>query len=229
MTRIKIILSFILAVLIINLCSSVFFQYNFITAIATHENPYFILVDLDNNILYVYKENEIYKMYPVSSGAPGTPSPLGTWTINSKSDWGEGFGGTWMGFNVPWGKYGIHGTDEPWSIGNDMSKGCIRMYNDDAAELKTIIPIGTKVTIIKGPYGPFGTGFRTLKPGDIGSDVYAIQEKLKELGYYDGWVDGKYGDGMLNAVNRFQQDYNISMSKYLTKEFYDALGIELFE
>ncbi|MBC7959481.1 MAG: L,D-transpeptidase [Vallitaleaceae bacterium] len=36
---------------------------------------------------------------------------------------------------VPWGKYAIHGTDEPWSIGSSLSKGCIRMYSEDAAEL----------------------------------------------------------------------------------------------
>ncbi len=39
------------------------------------------------------------------------------------------------------------------------------MFNKDAAELKKTVYAGTKVTIIKGPYGPFGEGFRTLKPG----------------------------------------------------------------
>ncbi len=54
--------------------------------------------------MYVFfKDNEIYKEYDVSGGKPSTPSPLGTWNIVSKANWGEGFGGTWMGLNVPGG------------------------------------------------------------------------------------------------------------------------------
>ncbi len=120
-------------------------------------------------------------------------------------------------------------TDEPWSIGKSLSKGCIRMYNDDAKELKKTVNVGTEVTIIKGAYGPFGDGFRTLKPGAIGSDVYAIQERLKELGYYTGWVDGKYGLGMQSAVTKFQKDKGLTKTKYINAEFYEALDITLFE
>ncbi len=129
----------------------------------------------------------------------------------------------------PLGKYGIHGTDEPWSIGSPLSKGCIRMFNKDAAELKKIVYAGTKVTIIKGPYGAFGEGFRTLKPGSIGSDVYAVQKRLQELGYYNDWVDGKFGAGMQGAVSKFQKDKGLPQSKYINARFYNALGMELFE
>lgn len=129
----------------------------------------------------------------------------------------------------PWGKYGIHGTDEPWSIGNDLSKGCIRMYNDDAKEIKKIVSYGTQVTIIKGLYGPFGTGLRTLDPGDRGSDVYQIQLMLQDQGYYNGYVDGIYGENMHDAVDKFQKDNGLYVSKYITKEFYDALGVTLME
>lgn len=231
MKKIKIILSFILIILLLNLFISKLYTYYDSTVSTFNFNtaPYYIIVDLDDNKLYLYKNGLLNKTYPVSSGKPSTPSPLGTWKIISKADWGEGFGGTWMGFNVPWGKYGIHGTDEPWTIGKDLSKGCIRMFNDDAEELKKIVPSGTKVAIIKGPYGAFGIGFRTLKPGDVGSDVYAVQEKLKELGYYNNWVDGKYGTGMQRAVNKFQKDKGLTQTKYIRNEFYKALGIELFE
>ena len=37
--------------------------------------------------------------------------------IINKAGWGEGFGGAWMGLNVPWGTYGIHGTKSPWFVG----------------------------------------------------------------------------------------------------------------
>ena len=44
-------------------------------------------------------------------------------------NWGGGFGTRWLGLNVPWGIYGIHGTNQPWSIGTQASAGCIRMFN----------------------------------------------------------------------------------------------------
>lgn len=43
--------------------------------------------------------------------------------------------------------YRIHGTDAPWTIGQAVSKGCIRMYNADVIELYKVIPVGTKVTV----------------------------------------------------------------------------------
>ena len=52
-----------------------------------------------------------------------------------------------MQLNVPWGIYGIHGTDKPWSIGQAVSHGCVRMYNQDAEELYGKVPVGTPVRI----------------------------------------------------------------------------------
>ena len=43
--------------------------------------------------------------------------------------------------------YRIHGTDAPWTIGQPVSKGCIRMYNKDVVELYNRVPVGTRVTI----------------------------------------------------------------------------------
>ncbi|MEM7775117.1 MAG: L,D-transpeptidase [Pseudomonadota bacterium] len=43
--------------------------------------------------------------------------------------------------------YRIHGTDAPWTIGQPISKGCIRMLNRHVADLYSRVPIGTKVTI----------------------------------------------------------------------------------
>lgn len=96
-----------------------------------------------------------------------------------------------MGLNVPWGKFGIHGTLDPYSVGWESSHGCIRMNNDDVAELYRIIPVGTKVVIANGSYGDFGTGFRDLKSGMYGSDVLQIQKKLKELGFFIGTPNRK--------------------------------------
>lgn len=43
--------------------------------------------------------------------------------------------------------YRIHGTDAPWTIGTEASKGCIRMYNRDVLDLYPRVPVGTKVTV----------------------------------------------------------------------------------
>ena len=99
---------------------------------------------------------------------------------------GGGFSdGSFLGLNVPWGKFGIHGTQDPYSLGWASSHGCIRMNNNDVSELYKIIPVGTKVVIVNGVYGPFGNGFRYLKSGMYGSDVMEIQKKLKALGFFN--------------------------------------------
>lgn len=192
-------------------------------------SKYYIFVDITINRLYLYKDNELVKTYPIASGRPNTPSPIGVWKIISKDTWGEGFGGRWMGFNVPWGKYGIHGTNEPWSIGHDESEGCIRMYNKDVRELYKIVPIGTTVRIYGGPYGPFGEGFRVLRPGDRGADVYEVQRLLKEKGYFKGYVNGIYGEDMKQAVFNFQKKNGLKQSNEIGYIFYEKLGIKLMD
>jgi len=44
--------------------------------------------------------------------------------------------------------YRIHGTNEPWTIGQNVSSGCIRMTNDDIIDLYNRTPIGTKVVVL---------------------------------------------------------------------------------
>lgn len=43
--------------------------------------------------------------------------------------------------------YRIHGTDAPWTIGTAVSKGCIRMYNEDVEDLYPRANVGAKVTV----------------------------------------------------------------------------------
>ena len=49
--------------------------------------------------------------------------------------------------------YRIHGTNEPWTIGQSVSSGCIRMINQEVIDLYESTPIGTKVVVL-----PSGTG-----------------------------------------------------------------------
>ena len=197
--------------------------------IQKRENPYAIFVDVEESKLYLLKNGELEKVYPCAGGKYTTPSPIGTWTIVSKGKWGEGFGGSWLGFNVPWGKFGIHGTIYPNSIGWCSSKGCIRMFNKDVAELYRLIPHGTKVTIVDGPYGPFGRGIRGLDPGEYGADVKKVQKRLQELGYYHGPVDGKYGEGMKAAVHKYQKDNNLPINNQIGRKMIEMLGFFEFE
>lgn len=170
-----------------------------------NKKGYHIHINLDNKQLYVYKDGQFIKSYPCSGGKTLTPSPTGTWKIVDKGEWGDGFGGAWMGLNVPWGEYGIHGTVYPWVIGKyNVSAGCIRMYSNDVKELYEFIPYGTTVTIVHE-----SRPFRTMISGDVGSDVREIQINLKKLGYYDGSPDGVFGEYLKKSVEDFQTDNNI--------------------
>ena len=132
-----------------------------------------------------------------------------------------------MGLNVPWGQFGIHGTLDTYSVGWASSHGCIRMNNDEVAELYKIIPIGTKVTIVDGTYGAFGKGLRDLKSGMYGSDVMEIQKRLKSLGFFNGNPNGKFGGETEKAV----QEYCKSNGLYLTKtiSIEKHMGFELID
>ena len=46
--------------------------------------------------------------------------------------------------------YRIHGTNEPESIGHDVSAGCIRMRNEDVVDLYEQTPVGTRVVVLAG-------------------------------------------------------------------------------
>ncbi len=165
------------------------------------------------------KNGELLKTYPVSGGKPSTPSPLGTWKVVGKDTWGEGFGGAWMAFNVPWGKYGIHGTIYPWFIGkSNASKGCIRMKNKDVRELYKLVPHGTTVTIVHSAWV-----FRTLRDGDVGSDVLDIQKALKRLGHFQGYPDGKYRAALTGAVKKFQKANKLSTNGKVNQQTYNTI------
>jgi lipoprotein-anchoring transpeptidase ErfK/SrfK len=69
------------------------------------------------------------------NGMPGGPeNPLGARALYLHAD------------NVDT-LYRIHGTNEPHSIGKAMSSGCIRMLNQDVAELFDQVPVGTRVVV----------------------------------------------------------------------------------
>lgn len=180
---------------------------------------YFISINLDTLILSLYKDGSLIRTYPVSGGKANTPSPIGTWKVVDKSDWGEGFGGSWLGLNVPWGRYGIHGTNSPWYVGkSNASHGCIRMNNKDAKELFDMVPHGTTVSIIQK-----NIPFRVLKSGDAGSDVLMVQKALKKLGYFHDWANGKFGDNLKRSVIKYQKSNGLKVTGTVNKALYDKI------
>jgi lipoprotein-anchoring transpeptidase ErfK/SrfK len=118
----------------------------------TWKNPktaYSITINTKNKKLTLYKDGMAVKTYTVAVGKPSSPSPKGTFRIVDRAVRPGGpFGARWLGLSAPGGDYGIHGTNNPSSIGKAVSNGCIRMYNKDIIELARTVPIGTKVTII---------------------------------------------------------------------------------
>ena len=148
---------------------------------------YSVVVDLNDCKLFLINNDthKIEKIYTIAGGKSSTPSPVGTWKIVDKGIWTRGFGTRWMGLNVPWGKYGIHGTNKPYSIGGATSQGCIRMHNKDVEQLYKILDYGTPVIIYGGPYFLESNQFRTLIPCNTGNDVLEVQRKLKDRGYYN--------------------------------------------
>jgi len=67
--------------------------------------------------------------------------------------------------------YRIHGTDAPQLIGKSVSRGCIRMYNEDVVDLYNRTTIGTKVIVTGKTFLASAAGPATATPG-FGPDVF---------------------------------------------------------
>lgn len=189
-----------------------------------------ILINIHQKTLTLYEGTRICKQYPVATGASDTPTPIGTFFINHRFA-GElgGFGTRFLGLTVPWGQFGIHGTNKPGSIGSNASHGCIRMFVKDSEELYARVPNWTKVIIEGGPYGLWDTHLTALGPGDRSSRVVALQRKLRALGYYFGSDDGIYGAGTIQAVRAARKALGLPAMDNADEAFYRAIGLILFE
>lgn len=187
---------------------------------ATH--TFRIYINLARPVLTLYEDGTLLRSYPVALGRSDTQTPVGNWRIIDKQkNWGKGFGTRWLGLNVPWGTYGIHGTNRPESIGTYSSNGCIRMHNADVERLYDIVPKGTPVQIVGNPL----KHMRTLKYGDIGADVQVVQKKLQELGYFRGQCDGKFGPAMQFGLVYYQLTKGLPMDGEVGMDDYRALGM----
>lgn len=152
--------------------------------------------------LVVFSDGEEYASFPISPGRPATPSPMGEWRVVDKSYRpNDAFGTRWMRLSVPWGGYGVHGTNAPWSIGRVASLGCIRMYNKDVELIYPWIPIGTRVIIT----GNYQVEYRLpMGSGQVGQDVVLVQWALRKAGFCPGEANGIYHEDTAAAVKELQ-------------------------
>ncbi len=191
------------------------------------KDPLLISIDLAKHRLTLFAGEKIIADYPIAVGKSKTPSPLGEWRVVHKSqNWGGGFGTRWMGLNVPWGIYGIHGTNKPGSIGNNASHGCIRMLNKDVEKLFPQVPVGTTVKIVEnGKMFPRNLQPVPLKLNDSGQKVVYVQSRLKELRIEFDRADGRYGRMTELAVKYFQVWHDLPPNGRVDKTTYKAMGL----
>jgi lipoprotein-anchoring transpeptidase ErfK/SrfK len=118
-----------------------------------------VLVSIPDRQLAVLENGVVLRTFPVSVGANVSPSPVGEFEIinhvvhPSYSHNGtvipagpnNPLGPRWMGLSIK--GYGIHGTNQPRSIGKAASHGCIRLSNHDIVELFALLSVGDLVDI----------------------------------------------------------------------------------
>ena len=118
-----------------------------------------IVVDVSKRTLTLYRSGRVVLRATVAVGAAATPTPTGRYYVNQRlvPDSPNGpYGPAAIGVSaysnvltgwVQGGPIGIHGTNEPWSIGRAVSNGCIRLPNATLVRLFRLAVAGTPVTI----------------------------------------------------------------------------------
>jgi lipoprotein-anchoring transpeptidase ErfK/SrfK len=127
-----------------------------------------IVINRSINRLYLYAANKLQRTFGVATGQSSYPTPRGKWHIVVKyrnpwwypplnNSWARGLkpvppgpsnplGTRWMGLDSP--GVGIHGTNNPASIGYSASHGCVRMQVRDSEWLFEHVDIGTTVFVL---------------------------------------------------------------------------------
>ncbi len=118
-----------------------------------------VIVSLPDRKLAVVEDGRVLATFDIAVGATASPTPTGAFTVINhvaNPTWyykgkivGPGpanpVGTRWMGISTP--GYGIHGTNQPASIGKSASHGCIRLRNSDIEHLFNLIAIGDAVEL----------------------------------------------------------------------------------
>jgi lipoprotein-anchoring transpeptidase ErfK/SrfK len=134
-----------------------------------HEAPGTIIIDTPNKFLYLVEDGGKAMRYGVGVGRPGF-TWAGVHTVSAKKEWPDwtppeemlerqpglphfmaggpsnplGARAMYLGSTL----YRIHGSNEPWTIGHNVSSGCIRLRNADVIDLYGRVKVGTKVVVL---------------------------------------------------------------------------------
>lgn len=127
-------------------------------SVASHN--YRIEVEVGKHQLTVWNGDEMFMQETVAVGAKDTPTALGTFyttelvTVDpSQPFYGpyayplSGYSEVLFSFGGGEGQMGIHGTNDPSSLGRSVSNGCIRMSNAAITKLAKTLPVGVPVDI----------------------------------------------------------------------------------
>jgi lipoprotein-anchoring transpeptidase ErfK/SrfK len=126
-------------------------------------DPY-IIVNKKSNELAYFHEEQLKEVHSVATGKSIELTPEGEFTIIVKAknpyyrkkdipggDPQNPLGTRWIGFDAEDSDgrtYGVHGTNNPNSIGGYVTQGCIRLPNEMVEQLFDHVPIGTKIWIV---------------------------------------------------------------------------------
>ena len=125
-------------------------------------NPYRVIVSGAKHNLKLLKENKVVDTFTVGIGRDQYPTPGGVFYIKellrppdptgAYGPYAYGLSGfsnvkELANFEGGQGTIGIHGTNDPSSIGSSVSHGCVRMRNEDITKLAQVLPLGTPVEI----------------------------------------------------------------------------------
>lgn len=124
----------------------------------------FVIVNKTTNEMALIDDNKVQTVVSVGTGKTKELTPEGLFTITVKAvdpyyrrkdipggDPENPLGSRWIGFDAEetdGRTYGIHGTNQPASIGKYVSQGCIRTQNEVIQSLYPLIPLGTKILVI---------------------------------------------------------------------------------
>jgi lipoprotein-anchoring transpeptidase ErfK/SrfK len=125
----------------------------------TKPSPRRVIVSIPDRKLAVLDGGNVVRVFAVSVGAPSSPSPAGEFQIVTRiknptyyhpgavipAGSASPIGTRWVGLNKK--SYGIHGTNEPRSIGKAASHGCIRLRNREMEQLFSLLRVGDRVEI----------------------------------------------------------------------------------
>jgi L,D-transpeptidase ErfK/SrfK len=143
-----------------------------------------IVVNVGDLHLYYFAPQEPPRAYPIGIAKEGYATPLGETVVKAKRE-----KPTWVptesarrddpklarevqpgpdnplgeyALYLGWPSYLIHGTNDARGVGRHSSRGCIRLYPDDIAELFGLVSVGTRVRVVDEP----------VKLGWIGGELY---------------------------------------------------------